>query len=70
MPANVLALPEFNLPAWEPKAGDLVENFGAIARVEAVDAERGLLLRAMPGQGFRASEDRWYADPARCRPVC
>lgn len=64
-----LALPDYAaLAAWTPQIGDIVENFSAIARVEAIDAERGILLRGMPGQGF-GRNDRWYADPAKCRPV-
>lgn len=46
---------------FEP--GDIVENFGQIARVVADDPERGLLLRTVGGS------DRWFADPAKCRPV-
>lgn len=45
------------------KAGDLVSNFGQIARVLEVDPERGLLVRPVGGT------DRWFADPARCRPI-
>lgn len=54
--------------AWTFAAGNTVINFGYRATVEAVDVERGLLLRALPGQGFRPGEDRWYADPAKCEP--
>lgn len=63
----MLALP--TAPAVTFAAGDLVENFGNVARVLEVDPERGLLLRAMPGQGFGKGRDKWHADPARCRPV-
>lgn len=48
--------------------GDVVVNFSNVARVLAVDPLRGLLLQALPGQAFGA-RDRWFADPAKCRPV-
>lgn len=64
-----LAHPTFPVPCWTPAVGELVSNFGNLARVLQVDPERGLLLRAMPGQGFGPGEDKWYADPAKCRPV-
>ena len=54
---------------WTPAVGEIVENFGSLGRVEAIDPERGILLRAMPGQGFGPGADRWHADPAKCRPV-
>ena len=57
------------LSNWTPTVGALVVNFGAIARVETIDAERGVLLRAMPGQGFAIGADRWFADPSKLRPV-
>lgn len=64
-----LALPNYAEAAeWAPQVGDIVENFSAIARVDAIDAERGILLRGMPNQGF-GPNDRWYANPAKCRPV-
>lgn len=56
--------------AWTPSEGDLVVNFGVIARVDGpFDPERGLPLRGMPGQGFVAGADRWHARPDFCRPV-
>lgn len=64
-----LALPNYGtLANWTPSVGEIVENFGNVARVLAIDPERGVLLRAMPGQGF-GSNDRWYANPDRLRPV-
>lgn len=56
-----LALPV--APEFAPKVGDVVENFGQVARVLAVDAERGLTLRQVGGRM------KWIADPAKCRPV-
>lgn len=47
--------------------GAVVVNFGAVARVVAVDPLRGLLLEALPGQGFGRRSNRWHADPAKCR---
>ena len=65
-----LALPDYSAVAeWTPQVGEIVSNFGSIARVLEIDPERGLLVRAMPGQGFAIGQDRWHADPARCRPV-
>lgn len=65
-----LAMPDYGtLANWTPSVGEIVENFGNIARVLEIDPERGVLLRAMPGQGFGPGEDKWYADPAKCRPV-
>lgn len=65
-----LALPDYSAVAdWSPAVGEIVVNFGQIARVEEIDPERGILLRAMPGQSFAPGRDRWHADPAKCRPV-
>lgn len=50
---------------WTPRVGELVENFGVVARVKALDAERGVLLSAVDFGG----NVRWFADPAKCRPV-
>jgi hypothetical protein len=63
----ILALPQ--MPAITFKVGDVVMNFGQVARVLEIDAERGFLLRALPGQGFGKGRDKWYADPAKCQPV-
>lgn len=63
---TILTLP---VSDWTPREGDIVENFGQIARILSADPERGLLLRAMPGQGFARGRDRWYANPDRVRPV-
>lgn len=51
---------------WTPQVGDIVENFGAIARVLDIDLERGIQLREI---GSPASAGTWRADPAKCRPV-
>ncbi len=61
-----LALP---VADWTPQVGDLIENFGQIARILEIDPERGILVRAMPGQHFARGRDRWYANPDRVRPV-
>lgn len=66
---TILTLPHFTTPAWVPSVGAIVENFGQIARVLEIDPERGLLVRAMPGQGFGPGADKWHADPNRCRPI-
>jgi hypothetical protein len=61
-----LALPDYSVLAeWTPKVGDIVENFGAIARVLNIDPERGIQLREVshPRGGT------WRADPLKCRPV-
>ena len=63
---QILSLP---VADWAPRVGDIVENFGQIARILSIDPERGILLRAMPGQGFTRGRDRWYANPDRLRPV-
>ena len=49
--------------------GDVVVNFGQVARVLAVDPLRGLLVQALPGQSFARGRDRWHADPDKCRPA-
>ena len=54
--------------AWTPKVGDVVENFGNVGRVLEIDAERGVLLRWMPRQGFAAGDVCW-ANPEKVRPV-
>jgi hypothetical protein len=62
-----LALPDYSVLAeWTPKVGDLVENFGAIARVIDFDPERGYQLRAI---GALAAEGTWRAPAQNCRPV-
>jgi hypothetical protein len=69
MMSDMLAFPV--APAFEPKVGDVVENFGAIARV--VDLHRsahdgtltGFLIVREIGHG----NTKWLADPAKCRPV-
>jgi hypothetical protein len=63
MAATILTLSPFNTPTWEPKVGDLVENFGQIARVLDSDPQRGLTLREVGGRA------KWLADPTKCRPV-
>lgn len=70
-PAGLILFEGFYaLANWSPKVGDIVENFGSIGRVLEIDPERGILLRAMPGQGFGKGHDKWYADPAKLNPVC
>jgi hypothetical protein len=62
-----LALPDYSvLSEWTPKVGDIVENFGAIARVLDIDPERGIQLREI---GQPASAGTWRANPLKCRPV-
>lgn len=62
-----LALPDYAaLAVWTPQVGEIVENFGAIARVLDIDPERGIQLREI---GAPASAGTWRADPAKCRPV-
>jgi hypothetical protein len=62
-----LALPDYSVLAeWSPQVGEIVENFGAIARVLDVDPERGIQLREI---GAKLSDGTWRADPAKCRPV-
>lgn len=64
-----LALPNYGeLANWTPSAGEIVECMGNIARVVEIDPDRGVLLRALPNQGF-GRNDRWYANPDRLRPV-
>ena len=63
---NILALP---VADWTPAVGEIVENFGQIGRVLAIDPDRGVLLRALPGQGFARGHDKWFANPDRLRPV-
>lgn len=58
------------------QVGDIVQNFGAIVRIESIDAERGLLVRIIPWQ--RWIDGRWvqqggvgqryFANPAKCAP--
>ena len=64
--------PLFDAAAWQPTAGELVAvtpvGHTYMARVEAVDPERGVLVRWMPGQGFGAG-DGMYVDAAKCRPA-
>ena len=61
-----LALPDYSVLAeWTPQVGDIVENFGAIARVLSIDPERGVRLAEMG----RPKQGTWDADPAKCRPV-
>ena len=48
------------------KVGDLVMNFGNRAHVLEVRPD-GLVLKALPGQGFGRGRDKWVADPAKCQ---
>jgi len=63
---QILSLP---VSDWTPQVGEIIENFGQIARILSFDPERGILVRALPGQGFTRGRDRWYANPDRVRPV-
>lgn len=62
-------IPEMTPARWEPKVGQVVENFGNLGRIVEIDPQRGLLLRAMPDQAFLPGHDRWHADPEKCRPA-
>jgi hypothetical protein len=62
----ILTMPEFTTQNAEVKVGDIVSNFGAIVRVEAIDQQRGLLVRIIAGGG---KGSRYHADPAKCLPV-
>jgi hypothetical protein len=57
-----LALPV--APEFVPQVGDLVANFGQIARVVTVLESGDLVVQEV---GRRC---RWIADPAKCQPVC
>jgi hypothetical protein len=58
-----LAHPSLSTFEWSPKVGEIIENFGQIARVLAIDPERGFLVRCMyTGQ-------KWHANPSKVRPV-
>jgi hypothetical protein len=60
-----LVLPVLSVEPAAFVVGDIVENFGGIGRVVAVDSQRGLTLRSMgPRRGFK-----WIADPSKCFPV-
>lgn len=48
------------------RIGDLVVNFGTLAMVQDIDAQRGLLLREFSVAKFGCVGGRWYADPAKC----
>ena len=45
--------------------GAVLVNFGHLVQVLAVDAERGLLVRGLAGQGF-GRRPNFFADPAKC----
>jgi hypothetical protein len=52
--------------------GSVVENFGAVVRVEALDSERGLLVVIIPWvcptRGAQGGVgQRYYAQPAKCK---
>lgn len=63
----ILALP--TAPAVSFKKGDLVMNFGNVARVLEVRPDGDLLVRALPGQAFGSRMDKWVACPDLCQPV-
>lgn len=46
------------------KVGDIIENFSAICRVEAIDVERGLLVTIVADGG---KGQRYYANPSLCK---
>jgi hypothetical protein len=46
------------------KVGDIIENFGAICRVVAIDAQRGLLVTIIADGG---KGQRYYANPSLCK---
>lgn len=48
---------------WSPVVGELVENFGQIARVLEVRADGNLIVREVGGKM------KWMASPEKCRPV-
>jgi hypothetical protein len=58
------------------EVGDIVLNFGAVVRVEQIDAERGLLVRIIPWQRWDGARwvqqggvgQRYFANPAKCAP--
>jgi hypothetical protein len=58
----------FPVSDWTPQVGEIIENFGNYARILAFDPQRGILVKAIPGQGF-GRRDRWYANPEKIRPV-
>lgn len=59
------------------EVGSIVSNFGAVVRVEQIDAERGLLVRIIPWQRWLDTKwvqqggvgQRYYANPAKCAPI-
>jgi len=54
------------------KVGDIVSNFGAVARVDLI-TDRGALLTIIPwtrnGVQQGGVGQRYYADPAKCEEV-
>lgn len=56
-----LSLP--TAPEFVPQVGDLVCNFGQIARVLEIRESGDLVLREV------GKRSKWIADPAKCRPV-
>jgi hypothetical protein len=72
MTASILALP--TAPAVTFAVGDLVANFGVIARVLSVEENGDLILREMVTKSRCEDLDprqgrKWRADAAKCRPV-
>ncbi len=61
--SQIMALPEFTTD-WKPQVGEIVENFGAIARVKDINSYGDLILSEVGGNG-----SKWIADPSKCRPV-
>jgi hypothetical protein len=58
---TALALP--TTPAFSPKVGELVMNFGQAGRVVSVEANGDLILKAVGGRM------KWRACPAKCQPA-
>lgn len=69
---NMTAYPVTGQVTRPIEVGNIVENFGAIARVDLI-TERGLLLTIIPwiknGIAQGGVGQRYYADPARCERV-
>lgn len=55
------------------QVGDIVENFSAVVRVDAIDTEYGALVTIVPwtrnGVMQGGIGQRYYADPNKCRVI-
>ncbi len=53
--------------------GSIVSNFGAVVRVESIDAERGALVKIIPfikdGVAQGGVGQRYYANPEKCEAL-